>query len=125
MMNRVRVFRRFCRRLRLFCELVWRVTDTYPDGTVFRMSVVLAWEVAGIIYPWRASVAQTEEQLICNQQVVGSSPSAGSYCICPKRPPPLETQRYCIEHGGSAEDERLNKEQGAICERCRWEQIAD
>ena len=29
-----------------------------------------------------ASVAQLAEQLICNQQVVGSSPSAGSACFC-------------------------------------------
>ncbi len=39
-----------------------------------------ALEVAVVKLPLlnRARIAQTEEQLICNQQVVGSNPSAGS-----------------------------------------------
>ena len=35
-----------------------------------------------ISLPISASVAQLAEQLICNQQVVGSTPSAGSLFFC-------------------------------------------
>lgn len=44
---------RLYRRISLFLRIVWRVTDRYPDGTVFRMPIGLAWEVAGIVHPWR------------------------------------------------------------------------
>ena len=50
-----------------------------------------------------ASVAQLAEQLICNQQVVGSSPSAGSACFCFARwfgnVSGSTALRFCIDPG--------------------------
>ena len=33
--------------------------------------------------------------------------------------------RYCVDHGGTVENERINALHGVICERCRWEQVED
>ena len=41
--------------------------------------------VASAIYQLNAGIAQLVEQLICNQQVVGSNPTAGLFCACAKR----------------------------------------
>ena len=44
----------------------------------------------------RADVAQLAEQLICNQQVIGSSPIIGSYGWIPERPKGADCKSVAI-----------------------------
>jgi hypothetical protein len=37
-------------RLSLFARIVWRVWDTYPDGSVYRISASTAWSVASDLH---------------------------------------------------------------------------
>jgi hypothetical protein len=62
----------------------WRIFPNWLEGAYFLPRDRLAWLWPFVILRgsrgWArpASVAQSAEQLICNQQVVGSSPSASS-----------------------------------------------
>ena len=39
------------RRIWLFARIVYRISDTHPDGSIVRMAPRLAWKVAGIVWP--------------------------------------------------------------------------
>ena len=53
-------------------------TMIFYDSVLHRTSRSVYWRVF-VVLERNASVAQLAEQLICNQQVVGSSPSASSW----------------------------------------------
>ena len=48
-----------------------------------------------------ADVAQLAEQLICNQQVIGSSPIIGLYGWVPERPKGADCKSVVSDFGGS------------------------
>ena len=73
-------------------------TGSIPVGVIRFYSVSRKAELKGIHY---ADVAQLAEQLICNQQVIGSSPIIGLYGWIPEWPKGTDCKSAANCFGGS------------------------
>ena len=69
-----------------------------PFTAVTRVRISLGSFYYIIIY---ADMAQLAEQLICNQQVIGSSPIVGSYGWIPEWPKGADCKSVAERFGGS------------------------
>ncbi len=70
-------------------------------------------------------MAQLAEQLICNQQVIGSSPIIGFYGWIPERPKGADCKSVVDDFGGSNPPSPTKKTQPQGCGFFAWGKVIE